>query len=55
MAISKRVYKTIDEYIAIFPSNIQSILQELRQVIRDSAPFAEEAISYQIPTLRLKW
>jgi uncharacterized protein YdhG (YjbR/CyaY superfamily) len=49
----KKVFKTIDEYIATFPKNVQSILEELRQTIRDSAPEAEEAISYQIPTFKL--
>jgi uncharacterized protein YdhG (YjbR/CyaY superfamily) len=50
---SKKGFKTIDEYITTFPKNVQSILQELRQVIRDCAPEAEEAISYQIPTFKL--
>ena len=50
---SKRNFKTIDEYIATFPKNIQSILQELRRVIRESAPGAEEDIRYQMPTFRL--
>jgi uncharacterized protein YdhG (YjbR/CyaY superfamily) len=45
-------FKTVDEYIAIFPRNVQSILQKLRQVIKDAAPEAEEAISYQIPTFK---
>lgn len=49
----KKVFKTIDEYISTFPKNIQSILQMLRQVIRESAPGAEEAIRYQMPTFRL--
>ena len=49
----KKGFKTIDEYIATFPKNVQSILQELRQVIGDCAPEAEEAISYQIPTFKL--
>ena len=49
----KKNFKTIDEYIATFPINIQSILQELRQVIKESAPNAEEAIRYQMPTFRL--
>ena len=52
MATPKKVFKTIDEYIATFPKNIQSIL-ELRQAIRNSAPKAEEAISYQMPTFKL--
>ena len=53
MAIPKRVFKTIDVYIATFPKNVQSILEELRQAIRESAPEAEEAISYQMPAFKL--
>jgi len=44
----------IDEYIANFPEDIQKILQELRVTIQASAPEAEEAISYQMPTFKLK-
>jgi len=47
-------FETIDEYIASFPKNIQVILQELRQAIRESAPGAQEAISYRIPAFKLK-
>jgi uncharacterized protein YdhG (YjbR/CyaY superfamily) len=50
---AKKGFKTIDEYIATFPKNVQTILQELRQVIRDCSPEAKEAISYQIPTFKL--
>jgi uncharacterized protein YdhG (YjbR/CyaY superfamily) len=46
-------FKTIDEYIAVFPKDVQSVLQELRQVIRASAPEAEEAISYGMPAFKL--
>jgi len=46
------VFETIDEYIASFPRNVQSVLEKLRQAIRDSAPEAEEAISYRIPTFK---
>jgi len=45
--------ETIDEYIAAFPKNIQDILQKVRQTIRESAPDAKEAISYQMPTFKL--
>jgi len=45
---------TIDEYIAGFPPDIQAILEKIRATIRDAAPDAEEAISYQMPTFRLK-
>jgi uncharacterized protein YdhG (YjbR/CyaY superfamily) len=53
LSTPKKVFKTVDEYIAMFPKNIQSILKELRQAIKDSAPNAEEAISYQMPTFKL--
>ena len=49
---SKKEYKTVDEYIAAFPSNVQSILQELRKVIKDAAPDAHECISYQMPSYK---
>ena len=55
MKTPKKVFKTIDEYIATFPKSTQSILEELRQAIRESAPEAEEAISYQMPTFKLNW
>lgn len=45
--------KTVDEYIAAFPADVQSILQQIRATIRRSAPDAEEAIKYQIPTYTL--
>jgi uncharacterized protein YdhG (YjbR/CyaY superfamily) len=50
---SKKEYKNIDEYIATFPEEVQTVLQKLRQAIRDSAPEAKEAISYQMPAFKL--
>lgn len=44
---------TIDEYIALFKPEIQEMLQELRQVIHETAPEAVEKISYQMPTFFL--
>lgn len=43
---------TIDEYIAGFPADIQVILQKIRKTIKDAAPDAQEAISYQMPTFK---
>lgn len=43
-------FNSIDEYIATFPEDVQNKLHELRRVIKDSAPEAEEKISYQMPT-----
>jgi uncharacterized protein YdhG (YjbR/CyaY superfamily) len=42
--------QTIDEYIANFPSNIQTILKKVRQTIKKAAPDAGEKIGYGIPT-----
>jgi uncharacterized protein YdhG (YjbR/CyaY superfamily) len=52
--MNKTTPKNIDEYIANFPAHIQRILQELRETIRKAAPEAEEIISYQMPTFKLK-
>ena len=45
--------KTIDEYIRTFPPDIRKILERLREIVHESAPGAEEAIRYGIPTFRL--
>ncbi|MNJ40135.1 hypothetical protein D3C77_350220 [compost metagenome] len=46
-------FTTIDEYIAMFPDEVQVLLQSVRQVIKDAAPSAKEKISYQMPTFDL--
>ena len=53
MDASRRQFKTMDEYINTFPEDVQSILNELRQTIKEAAPEAEETINYQIPTFTL--
>jgi uncharacterized protein YdhG (YjbR/CyaY superfamily) len=50
--VDKKQYKNIDEYIAGFPENIQDILQNLRRVIHEAAPEAQETISYGMPAFR---
>jgi uncharacterized protein YdhG (YjbR/CyaY superfamily) len=50
----KKKFKSIDEYVATFPKNVQIILEELRQAIKEAAPQAEETISYQMPAFKLK-
>jgi uncharacterized protein YdhG (YjbR/CyaY superfamily) len=50
---SKKQLKTIDEYITAFPKEVQDVLEKIRSTIRESAPKAEEAISYGIPAFRL--
>lgn len=50
---NKITYKSIDEYISNFPPEVQEILKRLRKVIKESAPDAEEKISYQMPAFAL--
>jgi uncharacterized protein YdhG (YjbR/CyaY superfamily) len=54
MDATKPGFTSIDEYIAMFPAEIQQKLQELRAAIRAAVPEAEEKISYQMPTFFLK-
>ena len=53
MKENKIVFESIDEYILQFPAEVQEILQTLRKVIKESAPDAEEKISWQMPTFAL--
>jgi uncharacterized protein YdhG (YjbR/CyaY superfamily) len=43
----------MDGYIAGFPEDVQAILQQIRAMIREEAPGAEETINYGIPTFTL--
>lgn len=53
MVVSRKQFKTIDQYIDSFPEDRRSLLNELRQTIREAAPEAEETINYGIPTFTL--
>jgi uncharacterized protein YdhG (YjbR/CyaY superfamily) len=46
-------YRTVDEYIASFPDDVQEQLQGVRRAMRAAASGTLEAISYGIPTLML--
>lgn len=45
--------KTIDEYIAQFPKDVQILLEKMRAIISKAAPKAEEGMAYGIPTFKL--
>jgi uncharacterized protein YdhG (YjbR/CyaY superfamily) len=45
--------ENVDDYIASFSPEVQSILEEIRLTIRKAAPGARETISYKIPTFKL--
>jgi uncharacterized protein YdhG (YjbR/CyaY superfamily) len=49
----RQTASSIDDYIAGFPPQTQEVLEELRALIRASAPDATETISYAIPTFDL--
>jgi uncharacterized protein YdhG (YjbR/CyaY superfamily) len=49
----KKLLMNIDEYIKTFPTDIQAILEKVRQAIQKAAPEAAETISYGIPTFNL--
>lgn len=49
---SKKTYNSVDEYIAAQPENVQSLLQEIRQIIKNAAPASTEIISYGMPAYK---
>ena len=53
MKMNKPAPKTIDEYIADYPKDIQKLLEQVRNTIKKAAPKAEEKINYGIPTFTL--
>jgi uncharacterized protein YdhG (YjbR/CyaY superfamily) len=40
---------TVDAYIAAFPPKVRRLLKQLRALIRETAPQAEEKIAYRMP------
>jgi uncharacterized protein YdhG (YjbR/CyaY superfamily) len=54
MVINRTNPDAIDKYIAIFPEDVQAILEKIRATIQKAVPDAEETINYGIPTFTLK-
>ena len=46
-------FSTVAEYIAALPSDTKSRVIELRKIIKGLIPGAKEAISYNIPSVKL--
>lgn len=44
---------SIAEYIAGFPAEVQVLLEQIRETIKEVVPDAEETISYAIPAFRV--
>lgn len=53
MSKQRTKIETIDEYISLFPIDVQNILEKLRNIIKESAQESEETISYGMPTFKL--
>jgi uncharacterized protein YdhG (YjbR/CyaY superfamily) len=49
MVSGRATPKSIDEYIAAFSPDVQTILKRIRLTIRKVAPDAQETISYRMP------
>jgi uncharacterized protein YdhG (YjbR/CyaY superfamily) len=45
-------HKTVDDYIASYPPDIQTLLKKMRETIRKAAPGAEESIAYGMPAYK---
>ena len=45
--------RTIDEYIAACPKEVQPVLEQIRATVHQAAPDAQETISYQMPAFTL--
>ncbi|TSA58138.1 MAG: DUF1801 domain-containing protein [Sediminibacterium sp.] len=53
MKTNKKTLNEIDTYISSFPLITQKRLSEIRLLIKQVAPAAEEIISYQMPAYKL--
>lgn len=50
--MEKLTVKNIDDYMALQSEKVRETLENLRQIIRETAPEAEEVISYGIPAYK---
>lgn len=46
-------FKSIDQYIKVYPPKVQARMRKLRATIHKAAPTTTEAISYDMPTFKL--
>jgi uncharacterized protein YdhG (YjbR/CyaY superfamily) len=53
MKTGTEIPKNVDEYIAQQPVGVREKLEQMRAVVREAAPEAEESISYMMPTFKL--
>jgi uncharacterized protein YdhG (YjbR/CyaY superfamily) len=53
MEATTKKFKTVAEYFSAFPPKKRAFLKEMRKIIREAAPQAEEMISYNMPAFKL--
>ena len=53
LTMVKKRFKSVNEYIASKPKDLQATLKLVRNAIRKAVPAASEMISYQIPAYKL--
>lgn len=46
-------FRTVEEYIGIFPDKVQKLLNKIRQTILENAAGAAESISYSMPAYKV--
>ncbi|MFO7447411.1 MAG: DUF1801 domain-containing protein [Ignavibacteriaceae bacterium] len=51
--VVKTKFHTVDDYIQSFPKDVQNVLENIRRIIRETVPEAEERISYNMPAYNL--
>lgn len=51
---SRHAPQEIDAYLAELPENKRHTLEQLRRIIRETAPDCTERVSYRIPIFRLR-
>ena len=47
-------FRSVDDYLAAQPEAARLLLEQVRRILRQSLPAAEETISYGMPTYRLR-
>lgn len=51
--MERKKFKTVEEYLSTLPKQARALSEQLRKAIKDTAPAAEELISYNMPAF--KW
>lgn len=51
--MAKAGFATVEDYLASMPAHTRTVLEQVRSIVRQALPDAEETISYQIPAYKL--